>query len=412
MNHKQRENLQRKRLQHQLTLQSMQIERVFDRHKIDAQVSGGRAGVDGVRFDLQAQLSSGLERLVGLTRDLKDTLRAPKVVVDDANGRLNVHVPSEELPVPLLDLVAMLPDLPPLTAVLGISEENQPVLMQFRGGEAGHVLVAGTAGAGKTTLLRTIALSLALTNRQSRLQLIVMRPETPGEQDDALLAPLDYLPHMLATVIRRVDEAVDVLSFLADEAAYRREQQVQSPVVVVLIDRATTLLETADERLKAALVKLLQTGPDTGIFLVLSTRRPKAGVWGQLLPAYVPLRIVGQVADAAEAQAATGVADTQATYLLGAGDFLAVNDEGGMRFQAAAVSEYDLHLSVQELHRSRPQPLLARPVGARLAFEREQGVAEPAAEVVFAYNGQSVAMVDELPADEGEPDDDWIDLEA
>ena len=51
----QQDELQEKRLQHQLEIQSMQIEHVFDRHQVPAQVDGGLVKPRSISFSLQTQ---------------------------------------------------------------------------------------------------------------------------------------------------------------------------------------------------------------------------------------------------------------------------------------------------------------------------------------------------------------------
>jgi hypothetical protein len=52
--------------------------------------------------------------------------------------------------------------------------------------------------------------------------------------------------------------------------------------------------------------------------------------------------------------------------------FLAVVDELVTHFQAAYVGEYDLHLLLDTLHRSRPRPLLAQPISTRPVLHSDE----------------------------------------
>ena len=55
---------QQNRLQHQLQLQSEQIERVFSQHQFSTQVAGGTVRPSLISFDLNSSLSQGWERLM------------------------------------------------------------------------------------------------------------------------------------------------------------------------------------------------------------------------------------------------------------------------------------------------------------------------------------------------------------
>lgn len=388
--------LRQKRLQHQLELQARQIERVLSQHDPSARVVGGTVRPRTVQFDVQAGLAQGIERLKGLKEELMRALGGAMVYFapdnDRDNGRLNLDVAqSEDVPVPLLDLLPLLQEVPPLTAVLGLAEDGSPVLLNFGEAEMTHILIVGDQAAGKTSLLRTIALSLAMHNRQSQLQLLVCQ-HTPGTATD--LQPLSYLPHMLAGVSSTVDESGQLFTFLCNEMDYRREQKVRAPAIIVLVDGIVTLLEKAEAEMAGSdltgnITRLLQRGAEAGIHLVLATDRATARALSGWLKAELPVRLVGKVADAASSQAATGVPDAQAEYLLGSGDFVAASPAGVLRFQAAYLSDYDLHLILEELHRQRPRALLAQRASTRTSL--------PAAETAvadqpFVFDGDEISL--------------------
>lgn len=413
----QHETWQKRRLQHQLEVQSMQIERVLDQHQLAAQVAGGTVRPRSIRFDLQTQLATGLERLRDLKSDLMVALGVADVELLGEEGQLSVQVErTAEAPVPLLDLLPLIGDVPPVTAVLGLAEDKRPLLLNFLDKDLGHILVAGADGAGKTTLLRTIALSLALTNRQSRLQMVIIHPET-ADSPATDLTPLNYLPHLLTQVVTAPTEATEVLAFLAREMEYRLEQTIATPTIVLLADCVVNLLETGGEAIVKSVTQLLQKGAEAGIHLILSTRRPGAAVFSQAMHAYLPVRIVGQVADEKEAKAAAGVAGVKADYLLGSGDFLAGSDDEFTRFQAAYIGDYDLHLCLSELHRQRPRVLLAQSAKTRPTLDGAMmngGVAVPTSAPAqpFRYNGRGVEIKANKLVDLGPIGDDEAELRS
>lgn len=351
------------RLRHQLEIQSRQIEQVFSSHEVSARVAGGQVETQSIRFDLQSHLESGLHRLRGLKQDLLSALGVADVSLGkDENGqwRLDIVRPHEP-PVALLDLLPLLPELPENTAVLGIDEEGAPLLLPFADSGISHVLIAGSAASGKTALLRTIAVSLAMNNRQSQLQLLVIDPDRPGQQNRQL-APLMFLPHLLSQVIPDPAEALNTLQVLVDEMYHRLKNETVRPTIVTLIDNVEALLGSATLETQAALAELLQRGAEAGIYLVLSTSQPASEWLSSVMRANLPLRLVGQVWDEAESLAATAVAGAEADCLLGEGDFLAVADDRLVHFQAAFIGNYDLHLTLANIHRNRPRPLLAQPL--------------------------------------------------
>ncbi|MBK8905988.1 MAG: NACHT domain-containing protein [Anaerolineaceae bacterium] len=358
------------RLRHQLEVQSRQIERVFSTHQVSARVAGGQVETQSIRFDLQSHLESGIHRLRGLKQDLLSVLGVADVsLVKDDKGqwRLDIMRPHEP-PVALLDLLPLLPDLPESTAVLGLDEEGAPLLLPLADANMTHVLVAGTAGSGKTSLLRTIAVSLAMTNRQSKLQLLVIDPDRPGKQNRQL-APLMFLPHLLSQVIPEPEEGRNALQVLVEEMHHRLNHETVRPTIVALIDNVEALVAFAADDVLASLAALLQRGADAGIHLVLGTSQPAAEWLSSVMRTNLPLRLVGQVQDEAESLAATAVPAAEAQLLLGQGDFLAVIDDTQAHFQAAFIGNYDLHLTLATIHRNRPRPLLAQPLQLNAAGE-------------------------------------------
>ncbi|MFQ5433820.1 MAG: FtsK/SpoIIIE domain-containing protein, partial [Anaerolineae bacterium] len=226
-----------------------------------------------------------------------------------------------------------------------------------------HLLIAGEPGAGKSALMRTIAISLALNNRQSQFQLMVLALESEeSRRDHMTLEPLVYLPHMLTAVCHRHEEIVESLAFLTAEMQYRQEQQNPQPLILVLIDHVAEMLEMGGEPVSVPLQQLLQRGPDVGIHLVLSTSRPHAASLDSLMKANCPMRIVGRLLDGAASRAAAGTDSVRADYLLGAGEFLVVASGPQTFFQAAFLGDFDQHLCLQLLHRQRSRALLAYPI--------------------------------------------------
>ena len=102
----------------------------------------------------------------------------------------------------LLSLCEHLPKIPALTAVLGVDEEGVPLLLRLPSPDVAHVLIAGTTGSGKTALMRSILLSLAMTNPQSRLQMALVDPKGRG------FGPLSDIPHLIRPVIEDSEKAV------------------------------------------------------------------------------------------------------------------------------------------------------------------------------------------------------------
>lgn len=378
------------KLRHQLDVQTRQIDRVLNHHRVPATVSGGEVRPKVVSFDLQTQIAHGLERIRGLKDDLMTALGVGDVVVsqDDGQWRLRVARPDDP-PVPLLRLMNVTPGIPQRTAVIGMADGGQPVLLRFAANKVTNVLIAGETGAGKTSLLRSIALSLAAANRQSALQLLVMdgRSDEESTRRTALL-PLGYLPHMLTDPALGSEACATLLHFLAEEMTYRRRDRVQSPRIIVLIDHVLSLMDSGPQ-VKDDLLRLLQHGAQAGIHLVMATDTPDSPLLDSTIKACLSMRIIGRIADPTVARRLAGTRLDQAPLLYGEGDFLAVNGENVIYFQAAYAGDYDMHLKLTEMLRGDRPRLLARPYSSR---PRVAGEPQPQTPRTFAMRDGAVDL--------------------
>ena len=371
----------------------MQIERVFADYQLEASISGGYIRQQSIQYNLQTHLALGREKLQILKHELKRVLGVDVSLIQKENGQWQLHVPQEKQSiVSLLDLWEMLLDKPTLTAILGVTEDEYPLLLSFNDGVVSHILLSGDVGAGKTTLLRSIAISLALSSRQSQLQLVVVGHVQKGAY--TILEPLNYLPHMLNSVVYDLTEVAQLLSFLSDELDHRQRQQINRPVIVIIVDDCMSLWEEQSEAIQMALTRLIQWGAKAGIHLIMSTDQPDKRILSALLKSHFSIRLVGQIEDEIRARAGSGLPDSQAQFLLGGGDFLAIADEEVIRFQATIISDYDLHLCLAELHRQRQPAILAQPFSIRPSLPMGEGV-EIIKEQKFRFNGYSILLDEE-----------------
>ena len=125
-----------------------------------------------LNFNLHTQITEGLNLLRGFKNDLTKALGVNGLRFVNDSGELELQVlrPFEPA-VPLIDLLAITSDLPPATAVLGLTDDGRPLTHSFSDGTKTNILISGQKSAGKTTLLRTIAASLALKSKQAAIQL-------------------------------------------------------------------------------------------------------------------------------------------------------------------------------------------------------------------------------------------------
>ena len=126
------QELHEERLQYQLQLQADQVQKVFRRYGLPTTVVGGTVSRSSFHFDLRSQVIGGIRRLQDLKGELKKALGVESIRFQNNAGDLQLQVirPFEPA-VPLLNLLALLPDVPPATAVLGLTEDGKPMVHTF-----------------------------------------------------------------------------------------------------------------------------------------------------------------------------------------------------------------------------------------------------------------------------------------
>jgi S-DNA-T family DNA segregation ATPase FtsK/SpoIIIE len=271
-----------------------------------------------------------------LSEELALALGAEDVRVARDGEAIAVEVPrADPQPVQLLDLLGAIGQAPPLTACLGLSDDGRPLLLRLPSPDVAHVLVAGATGSGKTELMRSLVVSLALLNRQARLQLALIDPKGRG------FLPLAGLPHLVAEVASDSGPALALLDRLMAEMDRRDREGAVAPRIVVVVDELLDVLAVGGKAAEAALTRLAQRGREAGLHLIAGAQKPSAAALGPMLKANFPVRLVGRVGSADDARVAAGQGGTGAEKLTGHGDFVLVAAGQTVRFQAAWIPAGD-----------------------------------------------------------------------
>ena len=320
-----------------LNRQADVIESVLAAHKIQSKVWGGTVTPRFIRFDLTTTLETRVQKVLALREEVAMRLGVPDIRVYRKGDAIRVEVPRSDAVVVRFDaLRKQMKRMPPLTAILGVDEEGAPLLLNIASPDVAHILVAGTTGSGKTILLKTLILSLALYNPQSKLQLALIDPKARG------LSALAGIPHLLRPIESDPNQAIAMLEGLVVEMERRDRLKISRPAIVVVIDELADLRMVAGKRVERALTRLTQRGREAGVHVILATQRPAAAIVGGLIKANLPVRLVGAVTTPEDAKVATGVAGSGANRLRGRGDFLLVARQEMVRFQTAYASDEEI----------------------------------------------------------------------
>lgn len=320
-----------------LDAQADRIESILSLHKAPGRVLGGTVCPRFVQFRVAPGATVKVNKYTALSEELALALSSPKVRIYRDGSLVNIEVArAESDPVRLLPLSDSLHEPPPpATAILGIDERGEPLLLRLAASTVVHVLVAGTTGSGKTALARTMLASLALHNNPDHLQFSLIDPKGRG------FGMLERLPHVVEPMVSDSPEAVHRLKSVVAEMEERDRTGRSVPRLVVAIDELADLIQTGGKEVEAALTRLAQRGRESGIHLLACTQKPSAALIGSAMKANFPVRLVGSVASKDEARHATGVSDSAAEQLGGKGDFLLVAAAVPTRFQAAWIGPDD-----------------------------------------------------------------------
>lgn len=319
-----------------LNFQADRIERVLASHRVPARVHGGAVSPRWIRFLLTPALGARVATVRNLSEELALALGAPEVRVAREGESLAVEMPrNDPEPVRLLTLMRGLDSIPRLTACIGLTDDGRPLLLRLPSPDVAHVLVAGTTGSGKTELMRSLIASLAMTHRQSKVQIVLIDPKRRG------FLPLGGLPHLIDDIASDVGSALGLLEKLVMEMERRDATGISSPHIVIAVDELLDLLAVGGKPVELALTRIAQRGREAGLHLIAGAQKPSASALGGMLKANFPVRLVGRVGSAEDARVAAGVSGTGAEKLIGRGDFVAIASGQTIRFQAAWIPTHD-----------------------------------------------------------------------
>ncbi len=319
-----------------LNFQSDRIEHVLASHRVAVRVEGGAVTPRWIRFHVSPALGAKVASIRNLSEELALALGAPDVRVSRDGEQLALEGPRPDAePVLLLPLLRQLSSIPPYTACLGVSDDGRPLLIRLPSPDVAHILIAGATGSGKTELMRAILASLALTHRQSQLQMVLIDPKQRG------LAPLAGLRHLLAPLASAPAQSLELLERCLAEMERRDHEGRSTPRIIIAVDELLDLIATGGKVVEAALTRIAQRGREAGLHLLAGAQKPSSAALGPMLKANFPVRLVGRVGSVEDARVAAGVSGTGAERLLGRGDFLAVTSGQTTRFQAAWLPQRD-----------------------------------------------------------------------
>jgi DNA segregation ATPase FtsK/SpoIIIE-like protein len=280
--------------------QADRIEKALSSLDLPTRVQGGEIGRRRVRYHLAPLPDVPTKQVGEIASKVAEAMGVYKVHMDEVEEGWVLDLPLEEdSSLRLLPFIEGLNNLLPLTTVLGIAANGKPLLLNLRRDETWHLFVYGPDSTGKSELLRTYILSLVLKNRPSQVQFLGI--DLGGKE----LIVMDALPHALSELAVDANYAEEVIQWLANEVERRKEAQVISPDVILVIDELERMMEHSETLLKK-LPFILQEGSRTGVHLAATSREIRPGAF---LPRWRRPGVVIARAGKGIAQSKTGVSE-------------------------------------------------------------------------------------------------------
>ncbi len=245
--------------------EALRLEELLADFGMAVRVGPASVSTNSLRFPLQLGLGATIRRMLTLTPRIAETAGYSQGHLRREGRTLFLELPRAEAAGlrygDLLDIAGQ----PPMgSALVGLLEGGEPLLLNVTNAHGSPLLVCGGSGTGKSELLRVIALGMAARHapRRWRVALLSSHARSP-------LAPLRALPHCYAWSAS-TESAVGWLVRLHSELEERERGPHNQPRLLVLVDDAGCVLEAGGNVARGVLRDLLERGPAVGIHLVLA----------------------------------------------------------------------------------------------------------------------------------------------
>lgn len=307
--------------------------------RLKAEVSDYRQGALYTRFDATVPLNSRISQFRRSANDIAFAIGQTELSINpvpDAPSTIGFTM-RNPVPMPLLLRSGVQSDpfqsalASALPFVVGQKYDGETFVGQVT---SGHILILGRTGAGKSTLVDSMVTSMLYKVSPHDMRLLWIDP--------ILVEAQAYwgIPHLLAPPITIPQRTVEALAWLGREidrrhllfyqqhrrqiSAYNEFQwenfEDELPYIVVVLDGYAKLLESGDlDAVETALLKVLRTGPQVGVYVILSTQNASTKVMSTAVKSCFSTKIL-LPAGTAEARALIG--DTEVPLPASTGEIL------------------------------------------------------------------------------------------
>ena len=249
---------------------------------------------------------------------------------------------------------------PEYEVALGLDAMNRPVMIDLADVTTPHVLIAGTSGSGKSSLMNVILVQLLARNSPDRFKVAII------DSKGTFARAYQHVPHLWSDVItdqtdregiiglfktiyeemnRRQKLWLEEIGVTSLAAWNARHPEQNLPVLLLAIDEAQDLGDSADEQIKNAYTQyvgeIARKGRSFGVLIMIGVQRPSLDNIGKFR-GQLNRRIVLKLTDKNEsALALQSDGDATATKLGGQGDGFLQDSDGRRRFAGAFLPDDD-----------------------------------------------------------------------
>ncbi|UFJ39346.1 DNA translocase FtsK [Brevibacillus humidisoli] len=343
------------------------LEETLENFNVQAQVVGIVRGPSVTRFELQPAPGVKVNKITGLSDDIKLSLSAKDIRIEapiPGRNAVGIEVPNRKsMPVYIRQIIesATFREHPsPLAVALGMDIGGEAIVADIK--KMPHGLIAGATGSGKSVCINSIIVSLLFKASPDQVRLLLIDPKMVE------LAPYNHLPHLVTPVVTDAKQATAALKWAVEEMErryalfvdagardierYNRVAEEALPYIVIIIDELADLMMVSPQDVEDAIIRIAQKARACGIHLLLATQRPSVDVITGNIKANVPTRLAFAVFSQIDSR--TILDQSGAERLLGRGDMLFLESGAApVRLQGNFVSDDEIERITELIKRQR-----------------------------------------------------------
>ncbi|MGG4456103.1 DNA translocase FtsK [Brevibacillus porteri] len=348
-------------------IQKLLLEETLANFNVSAQVVGIVKGPSVTRFELQPAPGVKVNKITGLTDDIKLNLAAKDIRIEapiPGRNAIGIEVPNMSSQPVLIEKIISSDKFQehssPLAVALGMDIGGEPIIADIK--KMPHGLIAGSTGSGKSVCINSIIVSLLYKATPEQVRLLLIDPKMVE------LAPYNHLPHLITPVVTEAKQATASLKWAVEEMEkryalfvdagvrdidrYNQTTDDQLPYIVIIIDELADLMMVSPQDVEDCIIRIAQKARACGIHLLLATQRPSVDVITGNIKANVPTRLAFAVFSQVDSR--TILDQSGAERLLGRGDMLFL--ESGttpVRLQGNFVSDDEIERITHMIKKQR-----------------------------------------------------------